>query len=220
MAKLTAKRKVKKVTKPRAKAAAPKKNIGAMMAGGGDKKKRDPNDYTPTPEGITRAFIPVLKMIGWPKSVWEPACGKLHMAKELRNAGFDVWASDLIDRGVNAEIIDFLKAPSARRESIVTNPPFKLADEFIYHALDFLEVEHMALLLPAGFWHAAFRAALWHQHTPSMVMPITTRIDATGQGQPTMNVQWTVWTTLRRPLIGCDPLTSEEKNWGRYDKAA
>lgn len=199
-----------------------KKNIGAMMAGGGDKKKRDPHDYTPTPEGITRAFIEVLKRIGWPKLIWECSCGAGHISKELLKAGYTVYSTDLIDRGFSPFTqSDFLKTTGAGDfNAILTNPPFKLADEFIYHALDFLEVEHLALLLPAGFWHAAYRAELWRRHTPSMVIPITTRIDATGQGQPTMNVQWTVWTALAPPLTGCDPLTSTEKNWGRYDKAA
>jgi hypothetical protein len=58
----------------------------------------------------------------------------------VRAAGYAVLASDLVDYGDPTHFSrrDFLlehKLPD-RVEAIVTNPPFKLAEEFVAHALD------------------------------------------------------------------------------------
>jgi hypothetical protein len=73
--------------------------------------------------------------------IWEPAAGRGAIARHLSTAGFDVVMTDLVahpgaDAGI-ASKIDFLmetRAPE-RCSMIVTNPPFKLADEFIRHGL-------------------------------------------------------------------------------------
>ena len=59
------------------------------------------------------------------------------MAREFENAGYAVYASDLIDRGFG-EKLDFLATvtPPISGMDIVTNPPYSLAKEFVEHALD------------------------------------------------------------------------------------
>lgn len=98
------------------------------------------NDLYETPPCATRALIPFLNR---EEPIWEPACGPGAIVRELRDAGFMVHATDLVDYGLhNARGgIDFLMERPDRcwPDVIVTNPPFKLADEFTRHALTLVD---------------------------------------------------------------------------------
>jgi len=94
------------------------------------------NDLYETPPCATRALIPFLDPA---EEIWEPACGPGAIVRELRDAGFVVHATDLVDYGQGRAHsgIDFLmeRGDPWWPDVIVTNPPFKLADEFTRHAL-------------------------------------------------------------------------------------
>lgn len=93
------------------------------------------NDLYETPPCATRALIPFLTR---GEAIWEPACGPGAIVRELRDAGFRVKATDLVDYGLEGSQAgrDFLmERDGTGVEVIVTNPPFKLADEFTRHAL-------------------------------------------------------------------------------------
>jgi hypothetical protein len=49
---------------------------------------RSEHDFYPTPPEVTFALVP--KLIGWPRTIWEPACGDGGIAKPLERAGFRV----------------------------------------------------------------------------------------------------------------------------------
>ena len=75
-----------------------------------------------------------------PHQLWDPCCGPGNIVKVLRAAGHEVIGSDLVDYGDPTHFYrrDFLmerKAPDGC-EGVVMNAPFKLAAEFIAHALD------------------------------------------------------------------------------------
>jgi hypothetical protein len=78
-----------------------------------------------------------------PHQLWDPCCGPGNIVNVLRAAGHDVVATDLVNYGVPITPpgyygVDFLmerEAPDGC-EGIVMNPPFKLAEEFIEHALE------------------------------------------------------------------------------------
>ena len=120
-------------------------------------------DLYETPPGAVRALLHVERL---PHAVWEPACGPGAIVQVLRDAGHRVVATDLLDHGCpdSAASRDFLaelEAP-AGVEAIMTNPPFKLADEFVRHALAltsrvimllrlaFLESERRTPILESG----------------------------------------------------------------------
>lgn len=94
------------------------------------------DDLYETPPCATRALIPFLHP---DEAIWEPACGPGAIVRELRDVGLRVHASDLVDYGLDGAHAgrDFLMEREAPVECdvIVTNPPFKLADEFARHAL-------------------------------------------------------------------------------------
>ncbi len=98
------------------------------------------NDLYETPPCATRALIPFLDR---DEAIWEPACGPGAIVRELRDAGFSVHATDLVDYGLDGAWagIDFLmeRPDPCWPDVIVTNPPFKLADEFTRHALTLVD---------------------------------------------------------------------------------
>ena len=86
-----------------------------------------------------------------PVHIWEPAAGRGAIASVLREAGHRVLASDLVDYGepsIRPEC-DFLLElnPPIGIEAIVTNPPFKLADQFVRHAIKLVPRVYMLLRL-------------------------------------------------------------------------
>lgn len=191
--------------------------IGARMNGGSPKDERRAHDNYPTPPGTTRAVLPLLEQIRWPQRVWECAAGEGHMVKQLCSGGYEVIPSDIRKvRGVMQ--LDFLQADRALAPSIVTNPPFELADEFIAHAIAILGIEYVAVVLPMNFWCAKTRAPLFEALPPAFVLPMTWRIDNTGEKKPTMTSMWCVWCPAagaRRSTV-FRPLTTDEKNPGRF----
>ncbi len=122
-------------------------------------KERGDDLYETPPEAV-RALLTHEPM---PESVWEPACGPGSIVRVLRSAGHRVYATDLVDYGLDdAEHgVDFLmeRAPGFCIDAIVTNPPFKLADQFVAHALT-LSVPKVAMLLRLTFIESAKRAAI------------------------------------------------------------
>jgi hypothetical protein len=126
------------------------------------------------------------------------------MAREIEAAGYDVVATDLVDRGYGIGGRDFLAETARLADGLITNPPFDVALAFVEKAFA-LGVSEMALTLKSTWWHAAKRQDLWRRHRPSMILPLTWRPDFLGKGGPTMEIMWCVWTphageTIYRPL--------------------
>ena len=92
---------------------------------------REKDDFYPTPENATQALLDSQKFEG---DIWECACGNGAMSKLMLKAGYDVYSSDLINRGYGEFGIDFLKS-DRKADNIITNPPFNLGTEFTVQAL-------------------------------------------------------------------------------------
>lgn len=114
------------------------------------------DDLYETPPVAVRALLRVEKL---PQIIWEPACGPGSIARTLTAAGHFVLSTDLVDYGYGAPGVDFLmehKAPGV--EAIVTNPPFKLAGQFVSHAL--LLCPKVVMLLRLQFLEGVGRTAI------------------------------------------------------------
>lgn len=97
-------------------------------------KNENKEGFYATPPRGTRALLSVEKFEG---AIWECACGNGTMAEVLKEGRrARVIATDLYDRGYGETGIDFLLQTRSRAPNIVTNPPFKLAEKFLYKALD------------------------------------------------------------------------------------
>ena len=85
------------------------------------------------------------------KVIWECAAGTGNLSNRLIELGYNVYATDLINRGCENIYsgIDFLKCKHLPYNCniILTNPPFKYATEFAQKALE---------LLPTGGYYIAF----------------------------------------------------------------
>ena len=97
-----------------------------------DAENREKDDFYPTPPRATEALLSVEKFDG---PIWEPACGDGAISRVLTQAGCWVHSTDLVYRNFGFGGIDFLLDHQTIYDNIVTNPPFKLAEEFAAHAL-------------------------------------------------------------------------------------
>ncbi|MCX8282446.1 SAM-dependent methyltransferase [Phyllobacterium sp. 0TCS1.6C] len=99
----------------------------------------DSADNFPTPPWATRGLVehvignlPGLKNM----TCLEPACGQGYMAKPLAEYFGSVEASDAYSYGYGP-VRDFLDYPfeAGSHDWVITNPPFRLAEEFVQRAL-------------------------------------------------------------------------------------
>lgn len=174
------------------------KGLGRSMTGGGDKVNRRGNDYYPTPPDVTRALLRVehhcIANTAREGVVWEP-CGRGGaIMRELERDGFTPVGTDIVaDPANGVEQADLLTVKRSKAKAVVTNPPFAIAGEMIWHLLDTLKVEYLALLLKSQFWHAEGRRELFRLYPPARIYALTWRPDFIGGGAPTMECQWCVW---------------------------
>ena len=98
---------------------------------------REVDDYYATdPEALKR----FLGAIDFPLNhfIWEPACGGGHLVEVLKEQGYNVMATDIVDRGSAVKTADFLTLKGDWSGDILTNPPFKHAEAFVRKALDLI----------------------------------------------------------------------------------
>lgn len=99
---------------------------------------KDSADDFPTPPWATRALLE--HVIGNKTSLaaqtcLEPACGAGHMSRTLKKYFRDVESSDAYEYGYGYKR-DFLAYPFELKsvDWVITNPPFRLAEEFVLRA--------------------------------------------------------------------------------------
>ena len=100
---------------------------------------KDSLDDFPTPPWATRALIEnVIEKDTGVKNLTalEPTCGRGYMSQTMREYFAKVDAADVHDYG-HGEVSDFLHAsyPAGSYDWVITNPPFRLAEDFIQRAL-------------------------------------------------------------------------------------
>ena len=165
--------------------------LKALTSGG----KRRELDFYQTPPEATLALLPLIEH--WPSRVWEPCCGDGAISKVLEQHGREVFSSDLVDRGWGMQA-DFFKLgiQGTSQRTIITNPPFGRAGDFIRHA-HAIGVERMALLLKVNFWSVKSRMSLFAQWRPYLIAPLTWRLDFTGAGSPHTDCMWCLWDATK-----------------------
>jgi len=107
---------------------------GTNLVGMSTTRDRVENDFYATPKEAVEQLIKAYPDIKNNNSFWECACGQGHISEVLKEFSEDVFSSDLVNRGYG-EKEDFLKSNFSDTDCIITNPPFKLAKEFILHGL-------------------------------------------------------------------------------------
>lgn len=100
-------------------------------------------------------------------SIWENCCGLGHISEVIKNRGYDVVSTDLIERGYGTGGIDFFECEKALADNIITNPPYKYVTEWVLHSLELLdEGKKLALFLPLTFLESGGRREKIFDKTP------------------------------------------------------
>lgn len=108
--------------------------------------------------------------------IWECACGQGHLSDVLKNHGYEVISTDLINRGYGIGGIDFLQYNEEINCDILTNPPYKYAQEFVEHALDIQENGNKTIMfLKIQFLEGQKRSLLFEKYPPKYVYVNTKR---------------------------------------------
>lgn len=115
------------------------------FAGGGGASnhtdnEREADDYYATDPIAIDKLLEVEKPH---RFIWECACGGGHLSERLTERGYDVFNSDIKNRGYAKQhlVLDFLKQEDklfSFEHDILTNPPYKYATEFVLKALELL----------------------------------------------------------------------------------
>ena len=156
----------------------------ALMLGVNSEFEREKNDYYATDPYGLKIFIPHLRSIGLHKNVWECSCGEGHLSKVLESNGYNVYSSDLIDRGYGIGNIDFLKQTEKWEGDILTNPPFKLASEFVKKGMELLEDGNkMFLFLKVQFLEGTNRKETFKKYPPKYIYVNSERISCAMNGE-------------------------------------
>lgn len=144
----------------------------------------DSLDFFPTPPWATRAVCEhILPSLCGPRHsmplmrAWEPACGDGAMARPLAEYFATVGASDVHAYGYGA-VADFLFPWSpdlAKPHWIITNPPFRLGEQFARKALE-IATHGVALLVRTAFLESQDRFRLYSEHPPAVVAQFVERV--------------------------------------------
>lgn len=125
--------------------------------------ERETNDYYATEPKAIDVLINGGGVI-FNNPVLECACGEGHLSERIKTYGYTVVSRDLIDRGYGETGIDFLKTNETWKGDIVTNPPYKYAQQFVEHALDIVEEGcHVYMFLKLQFLEGKARKALFQR---------------------------------------------------------
>jgi len=142
--------------------------------------KREGRDFYATHPDTTRKF---LEKERFSENVWECACGRLDMSKVLEEYGYNVRSSDIEDR-VGNEVLDFLSCNEPWHGDIVTNPPYRYAQEFVEKSLDLLQDGHKcAFLLRIQFLEGIKRRKLFDENPPKTVYVFSKRAFCARNGE-------------------------------------
>jgi hypothetical protein len=154
---------------------------------------RDPNDFYRTPEVAT---LSILSREHFGQTIWEPCCGDGAISRVLKAAGYKVYSSDLIDRGYG-HVADFLTPTRRMVDSIVTNPPFSLAEQIVRKALQCTTFK-VAMFLRLSFLESARRYPLFQETPLKTVYVFSNRLslypgDQPNRGGGSLAFAWFIW---------------------------
>lgn len=113
-----------------------------------------------------------------PGPAWDPACGSGTIPKACRERFIETGASDAADRGFGL-VHDFLGMEPMPRwrlpiASIITNPPYKLAQQFVEKALT-IATRKVAVLVQSKFPYSQGRHALFTRNPCSAIYFLSDR---------------------------------------------
>ena len=161
------------------------------------KNEREPNDYYATNPIAAKLLLEIEPDLN---NIWECACGEGYLAKVFNNAGILGKASDLINRGYG-NVEDFLlNTEPYHNGDIVTNPPYKFAQEFVEQALYKVDTgRKVCMFLKVLFLETQKRKQLFTKYPPKTIYISSSRINCAKNGdfktynRSAIAYAWFVW---------------------------
>ena len=136
--------------------------------------EREDNDFYATEP---KALELLLDIEEFDPYVWECACGKGHLSEVLKKRGYIVKSTDLIDRGYGEGGVDFLQTNERHNGDIITNPPYKYAQQFVEHALEVIpDGQRVAMFLKLTFLESKNRRELFKRYPPELIYVSSSRL--------------------------------------------
>jgi hypothetical protein len=166
-------------------------------------RRSEPHDSLedfPTPPWATRALCEWIGASNASGLVCrEPSANRGHMVWPLRDYFAEVIASDIHDYGAGFDVHDYLFGPApAATHWTITNPPFRLAEEFIRRALA-TSTRGVAVIVRSAFLEGVGRyQRLFKATPPSHVLQFTERVvmhkgRLSQKGSTATAYCWLVW---------------------------
>lgn len=180
---------------------------GTSLAGDSTTRDRAENDYYATPFESTKAILK-REMLG--STILEPACGEGHIGKVVKDyyPNSEITLCDLIQRDDKFNLgitggVDFLTAEFGRKfDTVITNPPYALAKDFVEKALD-VSTNKVLMFLKIQFLEGQSRKKFFQGSPLKYVYvfserqnPMRNGNDRDENGKPwssTMCFAWFVW---------------------------
>jgi len=172
------------------------KTLGASSH---SQNEREQHDYYATEPKAVRMLLEIEHFEG---KIWECACGEGHLSEEMKRLGRDVYSTDIVDRNYPDKIMDFLGIENNEQVdfNIITNPPYRYANEFISKALSIIpQGKKLALFLPIRYLEGKQRKAIFKLMPPKVVYVSSSRIKCAMNGDfnkmtgSAVSYAWFIW---------------------------
>jgi hypothetical protein len=162
----------------------------------------DSLDDFPTPPWATRALCEWIKqkyllpMIA--STCREPAANRGHMVKPLSEYFETVIASDIFDYGGGYPVADYLFSEPIETDWTITNPPFRLAEQFIESAIKQSQ-SGVAMIVRTAFLESVGRYnSMFSKFPPSDILQFSERVvmhkgKLSEKGSTATAYCWIVW---------------------------
>ena len=152
------------------------------------------NDYYATDP---KALENLLGLETFKSPILEPCCGEGHLSEVLKDAGYEVWSSDIIDRGYGAvrDVKEYMQWDG----DIITNPPYKQAQEIIEHCIDIVpDGAEVVMFLKLLFLESKKRKIFFEKYPPRRIWVSSSRISCGKngvflKGSSAVCYAWFVW---------------------------
>ena len=134
------------------------------------KQKRE---YYATHPSVTQDLLCCEKFAS---PILEPCCGGGFMAEVIKQNGYDVYATDIVDRGYGIGNVDFLTDDfPVGKFDIITNPPYTLFVPMVERAMAICN-KKVAMLLPLRYLTSKERFEVFKKYPPKYVYVYIERI--------------------------------------------
>lgn len=173
----------------------------------------DSLDDFPTPPWATRALCERIGPATCTLTVREPAANRGHMVRPLFEYFYEVEASDIHDYGAGFPVQDYLFGPPPpRTDWTITNPPFRLAEQFIRRGLECSDT--VAVIVRSAFLEGVGRHRdLFSVHRPRLVLQFTERVVMHKGKMLDPDVAIETWSEKEQAFVLRKPSTATAYCW-------